>query len=162
MVGLSTFYGNPVSEYADRHMDLSGIGKLMTMSGRSELDALMGMNFRHQFGVQNIFELPTTVEGAVAEKHRISDRNRGQRLFGAEVTYNQLAGWLGRGAEIRTTPLSEEYTFEQYKAANDGRYVLLFALDASGRLRVFTPDVEITPGPAWKIVSLILPEAQST
>ena len=33
MEGLETYFGNPVSEHADRYLDLSGIGKVISLSG---------------------------------------------------------------------------------------------------------------------------------
>ncbi|XOV90797.1 MAG: cation:proton antiporter [Pseudomonadota bacterium] len=157
MDGLDTFYGSAVSEHADRNLDLSGIGKLMAMSGRADLDVLVEMNFRPVFGTRNLFELPTSAEGNVADKHRISRRYRGSRLFGDSVTYNKLAGWLRNGAEVRVTTLTDEFDFEAYQAQHGDRFILLFALDASGRLRIFTADAEIKPLEGWKVISLMLP-----
>ena len=157
MEGLDTFYGNPVSDHADRHMDLSGLGRLLAMSGHANQDVLTIMNFRSVFGANNVYELPTSAEQAVAAKHTVAGRYRGKRLFGEEINYNRLAGWLRRGAEIKATTLTEQFGFEEFVAANEGRYVLLFGVDASGRLRVFTGDKDLEPVADWIIVSLILP-----
>lgn len=158
MEGMDTFYGSPVSEHADRHLDLSGIGKLFAMSGRVNFDVLVTMNFRPIFGVQNLYELPTSAEGSMAAKHRVSNRYRGHRLFGDEITFNRIAGWLSRGGEIRTTRLTEAYSFETYCTENEGRFVALFALDHEGRLRVFTDHSTLKPAVDWKIISIILSE----
>ena len=157
MEGLDTFYGNPVSDHADRHLDLSGIGKLMAMSGQSDLDVLATLNFRPIFGSPNVFELPISADGEVSDKHKVSGRYRGQRLFGDDINYNKVAGWLRKGAEIKSTTLSEQFDFDAWREANEGRFLLLFAADASGRLRVFTGDDAFEPGPDWKLVSVILP-----
>lgn len=158
MEGLNTYYGNPVSEHADRNLDLTGIGKLMTMSGRADLDVLVEMNFRPLFGVQNIYELPNSSEGSVAEKHRVSMRYRGQNLFGEQVSHNRMAGLLRSGAEIKSTALTEEFDYEAYAASHSNRFVPLFAIDGSGRLRVFTDESDIDPEAGWQMISLILPQ----
>lgn len=157
MDGLDTFYGNPVSDHADRHMDLSGVGKLMAMSGHANLDVIAMLNFRSVFGGANVFELPTSADGQVSEKHKVAGRYRGQRLFGRDVNYNRLAGWLRRGAEIKSTRLSAQFDYDAFRRANPGGALLLFALDASGRLRISAGDTELEPGADWTIVSLILP-----
>lgn len=162
MEGLETFYGNPVSEHADRHLELSGIGKLMSMSGRANLDVLVALNFRPLFGPQNVYELPTSGEGDMPDKHRISDRYRGTRLFGSDMNYNKLAGWLNKGAEIKSTTLTETYDFYSYMAANRDRCILLFAMDPTGRLRVFTGEADLEPQADWKVISAILPPETST
>ena len=40
MEGLETYFGNPISEHADRNLNLIGLGKLLAMSGRLNLDTL--------------------------------------------------------------------------------------------------------------------------
>lgn len=158
MKGLDTFYGNPVSDHADRHMDLSGVGKLLAMSGHADLDVLASLNFRPVFGNPNVYELPTSADGDISDKHRVSGRYRGQRLFGHDIDYNKLSGWLRQGAEIKSTTLTEQFDFEAWRQANNGRYLLLFALDPSGRLRIFTSNSSFDPGADWKLTSLILPQ----
>ena len=37
MDGIETYYGNPVSDHADRYLDLSGIGNVICLSGRSNM-----------------------------------------------------------------------------------------------------------------------------
>jgi hypothetical protein len=50
--------------------------------------------------------------------------------------------------------LTEEYDFEAYQADQGANAVKLFALDEKRRLRVFSPDQELKPGPGWTVVSL--------
>ena len=120
------------------------------------------MNFRSVFGANNVYELPTSAEKAVAAKHTVAGRYRGKRLFGEEINYNRLAGWLRSGAEIKATTLTEQFGFEEFAAANEDRYVPLFAVDPSGRLRVFTGEKDLEPVADWIIVSLILPAGHTT
>ncbi|MDZ7827484.1 MAG: sodium:proton antiporter [Gammaproteobacteria bacterium] len=42
MEGLRAFYGSPVSEHADRHLDLIGMGRLLALSPSAQLNALSG------------------------------------------------------------------------------------------------------------------------
>lgn len=156
MEGLDTYYGNPMSEHADRHLELAGLGKLFAMSGRINLDAVMAMNFRPVFGALGIFELPISAAGVTA-KHHVASRFRGKHLFNDTLTYNKLAGWLGAGAEIRSTLLSEEFGLEAYMEANKERCVPMFAVDPTGRLRVYVSDPSFTPTAGWRMISLITP-----
>lgn len=161
MRGLDTFYGNPVSEHADRHLDLSGIGKMFAISGRTNFDTLAAMTFRPVFGPPNIFELPASADMVASDVHGISSRYRGRHLFHELATWQKVASWLRQGAEIKTTGLTEEYDFERYKEAYGDRLLILFAIDASGKLQIFTSDRDLEPGADWKLVSLILPEGSS-
>ena len=38
MEGLDTYYGNPISEHADRNLNLLGLGKVLAMSGRARCE----------------------------------------------------------------------------------------------------------------------------
>lgn len=155
MEGLDAYYGNPISEHADRHLDLVGIGRMMAMSGRVNLDALAGLRFRSEFGNNNVFEVATTRDQLITDKHKISTRHRGRQLFGADVTHGILATWIRNGAEIRKTQLSDEFDVETYLGRYGENCIPLFAIDPKGRLHPFTPENELAPVSGWSMISLI-------
>lgn len=158
MDGLNTYYGNPISEHADRNLDLLGLGKMLALSGRGNLDTLASLRFRKEFGSNNVYELKTNREQLISDKHQISTRHRGYKLFGEDVTYGKLANWIGNGAEIKKSQLRDEYDFESYLKNYEGRVLPLFALDTRGRLQIFTGEKELKPASGWQIISLILPK----
>ena len=158
MHGLDCFYGNPVSEHADRNLVLVGIGRLLGMSGRGSLDALATMYFKSEFGANNVYELITTREKVKSAKHKISVRHRGKQLFGEDITHGMFAGWLRSGAEIHSTQLGEEFNFEKYLANYENHCVPLFAIDPKEKLYFFTATDKLVPEAGWTVVSLILPE----
>ncbi len=155
MDGLETYFGNPVSEHADRYLDLSGIGKVITLSGRSGFAVMAGMHFRSVFGRRNTFELPTWTEEGKSDKHRVSAHLRGQRLFGEDITYNTLLSWIEAGAVVRVTTLGEEFTFQDYQAEYEGRFIPLFLIDGDDRVRLLAAGSTLAPEPGWKVVSLV-------
>ena len=57
MDGLETFYGNSVSEHADFHLDLSGIGGLLAMSRQRHVNTIAAVHFRGDFGTELYFQL---------------------------------------------------------------------------------------------------------
>lgn len=62
MEGLNTYFGNPASEHADRNLDLTGIGKMLAMTGNTNQNSLASLRFKSEFGMQNIFELKTNTK----------------------------------------------------------------------------------------------------
>lgn len=158
MEGLPVYYGNPISEHADTHLDLVGIGRLLAMSGRANFDALAIMRFKSEFGSNNLYQLQTSQEQATTEKHNISTRHQGHQLFGKDISHAMLASWLRAGAELHTTQLSESFGFDEYLDKYHDRCIPLFALDSNMELSVFTADQQPEPGAGWTIVSLIAPE----
>lgn len=162
MEGLPTYYGNPISEHAERHLDLVGIGRMLAMSGRANLDTLASLKFKSDFGEKGIYELKTTREKIISEKHKISSRHRGYQLFGEEITHGVLASWLRNGAEIRSTQLGDEFDFEAYMKQNEGRVIPLFAVDNKKQLQFFVIDGKMKPEPGWTIISLAQPDKSIT
>ena len=57
MQGLRSFFGNPVSEHADRNLDLVGIGRLLALSTRRELNSLACVRYRPEFGANRVVYL---------------------------------------------------------------------------------------------------------
>ena len=161
MEGLPTFYGNAVSEYADQHLDLIGIGKLLGMSPRRALNAVAGMRYASEFGRQNVYVILTSADTKVSERHQLAQEYRGYVLFGKELTFQKFASLLSQGAEIRATKLSEEYTFEVFQQQNKNA-IPLFAINAKGRLQIFVEDGTFEPGAGWTLMALYQPVPNET
>ena len=161
MQGLATYYGNPASEHADRHLDLVGIGRLLGLSPQAELNALASVRYRSEFGEANIYTLPPKAEGAAESRpdKSVAER-RGYTLFGRDITYAKLASLIAQGAEIRSTTLSESFGFQAYQERYAHKAIPLFAVDTRGRLRVFTAEQELSPAAGWTVLALIPADAR--
>lgn len=155
MDGLETYYGNPISEHADRNLNLLGLGKVLAISGRSNLDTLACLKFKSEFGVKNVYELKSTREKHIDDKHIVSTRHRGYELFGENVAYGNLAYLLRNGAEIKSTQLSDEFTFEQYLEKYGDRVIPLFAIDGKQRIQIFVTNGKMKPESGWTIIGMI-------
>jgi hypothetical protein len=63
---------------------------------------------------------------------------------------------LTRGAEIHATGLTESFSFDDFMKKHHPAPLVLFAMDGRDRLKVFTADSRIAPGPGWTVISLII------
>ncbi len=158
MEGLDTYYGNPISEHADRNLNLIGLGKVLAMSGRSNLDTLACLRFKSEFDIKNIYELKSNIDENIDEKHLVSTRHRGYQLFSENIDYGELSYLLRQGAQIKSTQISDEFTFKQYLEEYDGRVIPLFAIDCKQIVQVFVANGDMKPESGWKIVGLIQAE----
>ena len=113
------------------------------------------MHYRREFGTEHLYELPTSAEGKQNGKHRIGKRLRGKHLFGEDVTHNQMLGHLRDNWVTKETGLTEAFGLEQYLEKYADKAVVLFAIDASGRLRLVTAADDWQPGAGWKVISLV-------
>ena len=158
MENLPTYFGNPASQHAEAHLDLVGLGHLLALSPSGELNALAAMRFRHEFGHQRLYALASGQESQRTDKHRASHEHRGQALGDRPLTYSQLANALNQGAELYSTQLTENFTWEDYQALHGSRATLLFARDSGGWVYVVTPESDLKPGPGWTLLALISQE----
>ncbi len=154
MDGLKTYYGNAVSEHADRHLDLVGVGVMFAMSRRPALNALACVRYKAEFSAKNIYSLQTSEEKAASEKQAIATHFAGARLFGEDITNAKLASLVSKGAEIRSTQLSDTFNYGVYRERYGNMIIPLFALDPRGRLRVFTAGGDLKPAAGWTVMSL--------
>ena len=155
MEGLNTYYGNPISNHAEIYLDKSGLGVALGLSYDRERNSAAALRFREEFGPNNVYNL-TQVDGSREDdKHHVGDHYKGRTLFGKDVTYGLLAGRIRRGATIRKTTLSEEYTFEHWQEDNkDVEAILLCVLDKNKILHWVTDDKALKPGPGYQLISL--------
>ncbi|MGR9089751.1 MAG: cation:proton antiporter [Gammaproteobacteria bacterium] len=153
MAGLPTYFGNPVSEHAERRLDLTGIGHVFAMSRRDTLNALACARFSAEFGRNAVHALAVRSEEAQSEKHVPAKDDHGA-LFGPEQDYATLARMLAEGAEIRQSKLKEEFNYAAMRKQNPGMIPLL-AWDAGKRIQADATSIDFTPKAGWTVLILL-------
>ena len=156
MEGIRVYFGNPISEHADRNLDLIGFGHVFAMSMDQELNSLSELNFRHTFGKQNIYRLRSAKDKSKNDRQEKDEYYQSPWLFGESVTYGQLASMIAKNAKIKVTNITESYNFEQYQNDNPN-YVALFMIDKNDTMKVFSSETEgknIKEG--TKIISMVM------
>lgn len=133
MAGLPTFYGSAVSSYAERHMDVLGLGKLLAMSYRPGLNELACVKFRYEFGRDSVYTVRQHSESS-HEKHQISGEAAGRILFDAKRSMDELGEIIDGDVDTKTTEITENFTYNQYLEQYPG-CVVLFITTADGRIR---------------------------
>ncbi|MFV8817059.1 cation:proton antiporter [Haliea sp. E17] len=156
MSGLRTYYGNPMSDHAERTLDLTGIGYLFALSRNSELNRLACTYFAHPFGRQGVYMLPVNLESGEASnsKRKPSSEMPGRRLFTDNASLSKLLSSVSRGAEIRATRLSESYGYSQFLEDGDKQRILLVAWNERGKLLPWSKRWANTLEPGWTIASI--------
>lgn len=114
MKGLPVFYGSPVSSYADRHLNLLGLGNLQALSHRPDLNELACVRFRCDFGRQAVYTVPQASEGE-HEKYQISGQSGGRVLFSGNDSVSDLLSKIAGGAEVKSTELTTEFDMEAHR-----------------------------------------------
>lgn len=154
--GLETYYGEPVSEHADRNLDLVGIGKMLALSPRSAVNTLSCMHYRMELGTKSVFALQSAEDLEMSEQRKAVSRRHWRNLFGQEVTFSSMTKALSKnGWGIRSTTLSQTFNFAAYQQQHAQGIIPLFAITPKGKIEVFAVGGRVTPQPGWTIIALV-------
>jgi len=152
------YFGNPASDHAARHMEMSRIGTVLIMSPYKQLNPLISYHFEYTMGKDKVWGL-TNNEQATRPSHQVGKHYaKRMALFDEGVTYGYLASSVSHGATVKTTRITEEFSYEDYLETYGGRVTPLIAIDKSNRTHVvlFGKDLKIEAG--WRLVSMVRPE----
>lgn len=152
------YFGNPASDHAARHMDMSRIGTVLVMSPYKQLNPLISYHFEYTLGKDKVWGL-TNNEQSTRASHQVGKHyaNR-MTLFDEGVTYGYLANSVGQGSVIKTTRLTDEFSYDDYLETYGGRVTPLIAIDPSNKTHVVLFGQEIKAQANWRLISLIRPE----
>lgn len=158
IAGLKVYYGSAVSQHADRHLDLLGIGHMLGLAQQHEYNALAATKYRREFGRDKIYTLAMDKDVMDTEdQHSISQEHRGNILFSNEATYARLAELIREGAEVRAMALTDELDPEQYQQQYGEKILPLFAITSRQKIIPFTTEHDIDhihPKTGWTIIAL--------
>lgn len=168
MKNIPTYYGNPASEHALRTLDLTPFRHLLVLSPYRQLNPIVTYEYESLLGEKRVFGLGHVDKDTLSSHKLAEDYTKNLNLFGDEVTYGKLAGLMTKGAIIKTTSISESFSFEDYLANYGSRALPLLALAPDERIYVFTGKQQTeteknkwTPKAHWQVISLITPEAEN-
>ncbi len=159
MDNLQVYFGNPVSEHASTHLDLTGIGNLLVISPYKHMNSLATYHFLDWFGKGSVL---TLAEGDQDQKarHQTAEKIQMTRgLFGG-VSYAKLASLASQGYSVKTTQLSDEFTFDDFLERYDRQAMVLFVLDNRERITPVKSMDNIKPEKDWTLISLVPPQAR--
>lgn len=154
MAGLDTYYGDITSEHADRHLDFVGLGRLLALSYREEINRLSTLRFQREFSKQHVFRICNRPKSTSLSAE---DDNPNACLFGKKHDYAHLMQALSNGASIRKTRLSNEFTYQDYLTQSGDNVIPLFMKSPKGRLHILTEKHKPKPTSGWEIIGFVSP-----
>ena len=114
LAGLRAYDGNALSESVQDDIDLTGIGRLIALTANDEVNSLAALNFEEVFGERSIYQLAPARERRDGEG--VPLHLRGYFLFDASASYATLSSRFARGADVKTTNITEEFVYEAFMA----------------------------------------------
>ena len=155
MAGLPVFFGSPVSSYAERRMNLLGLGKLLAMSNQSGINELACVKFRYEFGRDSVFTVRQPSESS-HEKYEVSGGWAGRVLFGGERSMDDLMELFHGDVDTGTTEITDSFTYADYREKHPER-IILFVTTDDGHIRFPVGDEIDDIASGDRITALIRP-----
>ena len=157
MDGLPTFFGNPASPHAERHLDLTGIGRLLAVSTHRERNSLACVHYRQEFGRDKVYRLRNLTPQESTDRAALSGTLLAPPLFDEEMTHGRFAEMLEQGWRIKSTKLSTTFDWPHFIEQHGSNTVLMFGVEEKGALRVASTKRELEPKPGWTVIALVPP-----
>ena len=159
MANIPVYFGNPASEHATNYMNLSGIGRVLVMSPYRQLNPLVTFHFQDLFGIEKVYGL--TNPDSSSARHQLSESYLKRLcLFGENISYAKVASLMAKGAILKITNITENFTFERFKQQYGETAIPLVYLTKEGDVNIIS-SVDNTSFPdGIELISLLPKEAQ--
>jgi NhaP-type Na+/H+ or K+/H+ antiporter len=161
MEGLQTFFGYPASAYAERHLDLTGVGRLLAMSTHRERNALACVYYRQELGRGKVYRLSNDNGELTGSRLQMGGDLSAPALFGEEMTHERFLECLAEGWRIKSTRLTSTFDWPHFIEQYGSPTVLLFGVEEKGALRVSSVKRELEPRAGWTVIALVPPQSAS-
>ncbi|WBU57568.1 cation:proton antiporter domain-containing protein [Paracoccus sediminicola] len=151
--GVPIYYGDILSEAAEHGVEFITYSTILAASDNDAYNTLVATDLAPEFGRDSIWQISRAKEDRA--RHSLPSQLGGQGVNGGR-TLAQYLELLADGWIFRTTRLTEEYTYADWKEAREGAIPL--AIVEESEVRFVGRDEEPEGRPGMRIISMIPPE----
>lgn len=159
---LNTYYGNVLSEFALDYINLDGLGKLLSLTPNDEVNALTAIRFGDVFGRSRVYQLSPNTKAGNSDNNEDAIINTGRTLFQKDMNFDRITELYEKGKVIKSTLLTETFTFKNFKETHGDEAIPLFLLSKDGSIQPFVVDNPTTPQAGDTVISLTNPDADKS
>ena len=161
MAGLSAHCKSILSDYAREEIDLAGIGRFLALTKNDAVNAMAAAEFSHFFGSQNVYRLlPSDVDKG--SRAKVGEVSKGREWFAETWGEDKFEEAYAQGFRPKLTRISEEFTFEDFKAQHGEGVVVILVIDKNGLVHINTADFDLEPSAEQSVVALVKTEAAAS
>jgi hypothetical protein len=153
MKGLDAFHESAISEKTIDQLNFDGIGKLLALTSNHEVNALAVLHFSEIFDMESLYQLQP--DDNKEDKEFFPQHLRGRFLFNEGVDYTALTERFSKGDVIKSTRLTENFSYEDFKGKYGASMIALFVIDKNNNLQPFTLEEEIEPAEGNTIIAMV-------
>ncbi|MBT8379072.1 MAG: cation:proton antiporter [Ignavibacteria bacterium] len=154
--GLPAYLGSILSEHISDELDLDGIGRLMALTPNDEANSLASLHMADAFERGEMYQLPPLSEKTGKELEFSPKHLRARFLFGEGINYFHLNSLFTEGWTIKSTKLSDNFTFENMKEYYSNNILPLFRISNGNRILISTIESPIKPESGDTVIALVL------
>jgi len=154
--GIPAMRANILSEYVEDELELTGLGQLIASTPNDEVNSIAAQDFIHVFGSANVWQVAPTDDGA-HHRNATSMHKRGRICFPERPGFKLLESLAYHGGVIKTTTLTEQFTYEDFKNLYGEEHILLFYATEEKGLRIAHDDMK-EPTAGTKLYAMVKPE----
>lgn len=156
--GVPFFHGDILSEQTEYNLDTIPYEYLIAATEQSSYNSLVCTTFMPEYGRTNVYKVDPG-ENEKSESSTVASVG-GRSLFRKEISLNELSNMLQIGYIFRMTPLTNQFTYNQYLAEQSTNILLVYVLKKSKQIYFYTQDSKHTPQPGDMIASLTPPDKE--
>lgn len=158
--GLSAYYGSILAERTAEELDLAGIGRLLALTSNQETNSLAALHFIEIFGRSEVYQL-SAEKAETGKRTAVARQLRGRILFAPDLTYSQITRLYARGWVFKKTPLTKEFTFQDFTSRHGEDAIPLMTIEDGKKLRLMTASDPPKPQPGQVVLSLMRPQPKT-
>ena len=160
MAGIPAQCASILSEYVSEELDLSGMGRFMALTPNDELNRLATMEYVHDFGRAEVYQLPPWQHGS-GKRESHTHHIRGRLLFEKSLTFDVISRRFDDGGEIKRTRITNEFSYMDFQAMYGENAILLFVINGDKQLAVATHETTLSPRAGETVIALVESTAEN-
>ncbi len=153
-LGVDTWHGNILAEYALDEIDLDGIGKLLALTPNDEVNSLTVLRFSDIFGSSEVFQLASGSQIKRSDRE-VPDSLSGRILFNDQLNYEAMSQLLSEGSFMDVHEVEDPITQNEFDKQYGTKFVPLFLIKESNQTIIpYSVDNKPLPEQGDKLIVL--------
>ncbi len=153
--GIPTFSGDILSEGAEQRLELVSYATLIAATDNDAYNTLVATDLAPEYGRENVFQVARAKSDNA--RHQLP-ATLGGKALGVDATFAEMETMFRQGWTFRTTRLTEEFSFEDWRAERPEAR-LVARISAKGEIRLVSRDGDVKPAPDVRVLSFRPPDA---
>lgn len=149
-LGLTAFASSIMADNIIDEIEVSSYSKVLAMTSNDKVNSLAIIRFAEHFEKNQMFQISPKLKIAVPRELT------GRTLFREGLNYLAFEEYFNRGCKASNIPVPPEFTAADFEKTYGADALLLFTVDARGRLGVVCPDApKEWPAKIKSIIALV-------